>query len=105
MQKPVFIIRTVVVKDFSGVFQIITARFVSVSFSHNIMWKQVDLRVRTCLTLFQTRDGLNAVPTTQKEKEDCQKILTPLQLHHITIGDCIQCSQHTCLYNGFNFVQ
>jgi len=26
------------------------------------------------------------VPTTWKEKEDCQKILTPLELHQIAIG-------------------
>jgi len=32
------------------------------------------------------REGLNAVPTTPQEKEDCQKMLTPLQLHQITIG-------------------
>jgi len=36
--------------------------------------------------MFQTRDGLNAVPSTQTEKQDCQKILTPLELHQITIG-------------------
>ncbi|KAM4795930.1 cilia- and flagella-associated protein 47 [Rhinophrynus dorsalis] len=31
-------------------------------------------------------DGLNAVPCTTKEKEDCSLTLTPQQLHHMVIG-------------------
>ena len=34
----------------------------------------------------KTMDGLNAVPTTRQEKEDCAKILSPQQLHQIVIG-------------------
>ncbi|XP_048239518.1 cilia and flagella-associated protein 47-like isoform X3 [Haliotis rufescens] len=32
------------------------------------------------------RDGLNAVPTTQQEKADCRKWLSPQQLHQLIIG-------------------
>ncbi|XP_069495471.1 cilia- and flagella-associated protein 47 [Ambystoma mexicanum] len=31
-------------------------------------------------------DGLNAVPSTTQEKEDCSRTLTPQQLHRIVIG-------------------
>ena len=34
----------------------------------------------------QSKDGLNAVPTTNKEKTDCKKILSPQELHQVIIG-------------------
>lgn len=34
----------------------------------------------------QVMDGLNAVPTTSKEKADCQKILSPQELYQILVG-------------------
>ncbi|XP_068124444.1 cilia- and flagella-associated protein 47 [Hyperolius riggenbachi] len=34
-------------------------------------------------------DGLNAMPCTATEKEDCSLVLTPQQLHHIVIGPSI----------------
>jgi len=39
---------------------------------------------------------LNAVPTTPKEKEDCKKILTPFQLHQITIGTLFTVFKEDC---------
>ena len=36
----------------------------------------------------QVRDGLNAVPTTSQEKAECQRILSPQELHQIVIGQC-----------------
>ena len=34
----------------------------------------------------KTCDGLNAVPTTKREQADCQKMLSPQQLHQVIIG-------------------
>lgn len=32
------------------------------------------------------QEGLNAVPTTDKEKADCKKWLSPQNLHQIVVG-------------------
>lgn len=37
--------------------------------------------------VIQLRNGLNAVPTTAQEKLDCKKLLSPLELYQIIIGE------------------
>lgn len=39
-----------------------------------------------CWPFLQVGDGLNPVPTSPQEIEDCSLVLTPKQLHQIFIG-------------------
>ena len=52
----------------------------------------------TCISfLFKVKDGLNAIPTTNKEKADCQKILSPQELHQVIIGPPLVDFSKVCL--------
>ncbi|XP_053397416.1 cilia- and flagella-associated protein 47-like isoform X4 [Mercenaria mercenaria] len=43
------------------------------------------------------KDGLNAVPTTPKEKIDCSKFLTPQEQHQVVIGPAVLDFGSVCL--------
>ena len=43
------------------------------------------------------KDGLNAIPTSNKEKADCKKILSPQELHQVIIGPPLVDFSKVCL--------